>query len=75
LSPASALDAVSSAAATKTVVIILFIVNAEKAAMHEPFNLFSSMGPPQYKSVQPIFGILAAPARGGDCRLRLLTPA
>jgi len=41
LSPANALNAASIAAATKTVVIILFMVNAEIAAMHEPFNLFS----------------------------------
>jgi hypothetical protein len=41
LSPANTLDPASIAAATKIVVIILFMVNAEIAALHDSFNLFS----------------------------------
>jgi hypothetical protein len=39
LSPANALDAISIATATRAVVVILIIVNAETDAMQELFNL------------------------------------
>jgi hypothetical protein len=40
LSPANALDAVSIAAATRAVVVILIMVKPETGAIQELFNLF-----------------------------------
>jgi len=68
LSPANALDAASTAATTKAVLIILFMASAETGAIQEVFNLYSSFR-------ATIFAGLTAPAPGADRRRQLGIPA